>query len=284
MLKKRRIDRCQRLKKWQNLPLMLMIEKITRHVVITRPSGPYAGGDKLAGKLRQAGFSTLELPVLACRVIPLSDETKKLLQEFYPVEKVWIAFLSPSALWVWSTVAASDAALMALTKRALIAVQGSGTAAACEECFGRRPDFIPSVFVAEEFAKEFALVSKPGQRVLVPQSAEGRDVFVPTVRRHGVIADGFGLYRLEPCEPSPESLLKFNNLQNEEPFVVFMSPSAVRAAVGVIGPVLFKMRIVSVGPITSHAVREAGLTVWREAQEHSEEGVLQALLSDIAGH
>jgi uroporphyrinogen-III synthase len=38
-----------------------------------------------------------------------------------------------------------------------------------------------------------------------------------------------------------------------------------------------------VGPITSQAVREAGLAVWREAQEHSEEGVLQALVSGAAG-
>jgi uroporphyrinogen-III synthase len=253
------------------------------HVVITRPSGPYSGGDKIARRLRESGFSPLELPVLACQVIPLTSETIKLLQEFSTYEKVWLAFLSPSALWVWSTVAASDAALASLTTRASIAVQGSGTAAACEECFGRRPDFIPSVFVAEEFAKEFVLASKPGQRVLVPQSADGRDVFVPILRQHGVKADGFSLYRLQPCEPGSESLLKLNKVKDEETFVVFMSPSAVRAAVKVIGPLLSNMRIVSVGPITSQAVREAGLAVWREAQEHSEEGVLQALVSGAAG-
>lgn len=255
-----------------------MNDKRNHHVVITRPSGPYAGGDKLARKLHEAGFLTFELPVLACQVIPLSNETEKLLSEVYASEQVWLAFLSPSALWVWSTIAKSDSALAELTNRASIAVQGSGTAAACQECFGRRPDFVPALFVAEEFAKELSLVVRSGHRVLVPQSADGRDVLVPMLRRNGVQADSFNLYRLEPCQPSADTLLRFGSLPDSETFVVFMSPSAVRAAFKAVGASLSKKKIVSVGPITSQALRQVGLSVWREAREHSEAGVLQALL------
>jgi uroporphyrinogen-III synthase len=56
-----------------------------------------------------------------------------------------------------------------------------------------------------------------------------------------------------------------------------MSPSAVRAAVQQAGDALIGKRILSVGPITTQAIRKAGLSLWREAREHSEEGVLEAL-------
>ena len=260
-----------------------MSVKRNHHIVITRPSGPYAGGDKLARKLQEQGFSTLDLPVLACQAIPLTNETRMLIEEVSKSEKVWLAFLSPSALWVWSTVAHTDPVLAALTERAFLAVQGSGTAAACEECFGRKPDFIPSVFVAEEFAKEYAVVVNRGHRVLVPQSADGRDIFVPLLRQHGIKADSFHLYRLEACEPSAETLLQFNRLHDDQTVVVFMSPSAVRAASNVLGASLSMKKILSVGPITSQAVRQVGLSVWREASEHSEAGIMQTLLVELPG-
>jgi uroporphyrinogen-III synthase len=251
--------------------------KAKHHVVITRPAGPYAGADKLARALREAGFEPFELPVLECRAVPLSQETRALLQELSGVEQVWLAFLSPSAVWVWSALASADPGIAKLTDKAHIAVQGSGTAAACRECFDRSAEFIPSVFVAEEFAKEFSLVVKQSQRVLVPQSADGRDLLAPMLRQRGVKAHSFSLYRLERSQPSMELMRQYEQLPDGDTTVIFMSPSAVRAAVELLGPSLATKRVISVGPITSQAVRESGLVVWQEAQEHSEAGVVRAL-------
>ena len=43
-----------------------------------------------------------------------------------------------------------------------------------------------------------------------------------------------------------------------------------------------KARIVSIGPITSATVREAGLEVAVEAERHDVDGLLSALLADAA--
>jgi uroporphyrinogen-III synthase len=66
-------------------------------------------------------------------------------------------------------------------------------------------------------------------------------------------------------------------LPNESTAVVFMSPSAVKAAMKAAGDVIRLKRIVSVGPITSKEIRAHGLSVWAEAREHSEDGVLEVL-------
>ena len=69
-------------------------------------------------------------------------------------------------------------------------------------------------------------------------------------------------------------------------YIIFMSPSAVRAVARAFKdyrPALEALRIVSVGPITSQAVRESGLEVFAEAIEHSEDGVIAELAKVAEG-
>jgi len=46
------------------------------------------------------------------------------------------------------------------------------------------------------------------------------------------------------------------------------------------GRVPERARIVSIGPVTSEAAREAGLTVDVEADRHDPDGLVEALLAD----
>jgi uroporphyrinogen-III synthase len=249
-------------------------------VVITRPSGPYEARSRFADKIRAAGFKPFQLPVLVCAPIPPTVSVRVQLSELLQSPtKAWLAFLSPTAVWAWKDLMTSEPLMETAVKQALLAVQGVGTADACRECFGRAPDFVPSVFVAEEFAKEFAQVLKAGERVLVPQSAEGRDLLAPTLASKGHKASSFSLYRLEQISAPKELLDQYRSLRDSETYVVFMSPSAVRATVEAVGSTLESKKLLSVGPLTSQAIRKAGLTVWREATEHSEDGVLRELSS-----
>jgi uroporphyrinogen III methyltransferase/synthase len=173
--------------------------------------------------------------------------------------------------------------MQSVVDRALLAVQGVGTAEACRECFGRPPDFVPSVFVAEEFARELGQLLKAGHMIIVPQSAEGRDLIAPSLASQGFAAASFSLYKLERSAAPQQVLSAYHSLSDPETYVVFMSPSAVRATVELVGPTLRSKKIVSVGPLTSRAIRSAGLQVWREAVEHSEEGVLRELREEASG-
>ena len=251
-----------------------------KRAVITRPLGPYSGLKSLAAKLETAGIEAFELPLLKCVPISLSAEDRESIsQSLHKDAGGWLAFLSPTAVSVWSNLILSDAALASATQRAKIAAQGSGTAKAVSECLNRVPDFTPSVFVAEEFAREFARVLPPKRAVIVPQSADGRDLLAPTLRAEGFSASAIDIYKLVTNSINEESLDSYRRFVKERAAIVFMSPSAVTAAVRVLGGDLGTDKVVSIGPITTQAIRQAGLTVWREAQEHSEDGVLKVLVA-----
>jgi uroporphyrinogen-III synthase len=159
----------------------------------------------------------------------------------------------------------------------LIAAQGSGTAQAIVECFSREPDFVPSVFVAEEFVREFSDILRGSERILVPQSADGRDVFAPTLRSRGYDAKAVSIYSIERSVLSPEEVSRYRDFVDADSVIVFMSPSAARAARDELGENLGTSRVLSVGPITSQALRRLGYPVWREAVGHSEDGVIEGL-------
>ena len=59
-----------------------------------------------------------------------------------------------------------------------------------------------------------------------------------------------------------------------------LSNTANERAKLMLGRIPQEARIVSIGPVTSDAVREAGLSVAVEAERHDPEGLLEALLAD----
>ena len=65
-------------------------------------------------------------------------------------------------------------------------------------------------------------------------------------------------------------------------YVTFTSASAVRFFVEAAGRPGDGSRLVSIGPITSEALREHGLEPDVEATEHTPDGLVAALLADAA--
>ena len=65
-------------------------------------------------------------------------------------------------------------------------------------------------------------------------------------------------------------------------YVTFTSASSVRFFLEAAGEPSEGQRIVSIGPITSDALRERGLRVDVEAREHTPDGLIAALLEDVA--
>jgi uroporphyrinogen III methyltransferase/synthase len=161
-----------------------------------------------------------------------------------------------------------------------IAVQGRGTGGAVAKLFGREPGFTPTVFVAEDFAREFMQRLRSEDRILVAQSADGRDVVAPYLTEKGLDVTVLRTYETVAIVP-PHSLVdELVGGVPDETIFVFMSPSAVQATVRALGSrveFLAESKIISVGPITSQAIRIAGFSQFREASEYSEEGVMALL-------
>ncbi len=148
------------------------------------------------------------------------------------------------------------------------------------ECFGRSVDFESSVSTAERFASQFIEGAKgTAPEVLIPQSADGRDALGPLLQKGGCVVTKVSTYGPVEVAPSAEEQEGLARANSEGAFLVFMSPSAVRATVKSVSTrgQLARLKIISVGPSTTKAIIEHSLTVYAEASEHSENGVIHCL-------
>jgi len=115
--------------------------------------------------------------------------------------------------------------------------------------------------------------------VLVARAAEARDVLPDALRERGAEVDVVALYETVREAPEPEAVEAAQGAD----YVTFTSSSTVRNLTEALGdrfPV--GARIVSIGPITSEAARAAGLEVHVEAERHDIDGLIEALLADVA--
>jgi uroporphyrinogen-III synthase len=256
------------------------MDRVKPTVIVTRPEGAYAGAERLRAKLDKLGFRPLFLPISKVEQLSLTPQTKDAVRRVLGSQGQWIAFLSPSAVFIFKNVIERILHSATIPEAISLAAQGKGTAEAIQECFGRKVDFLPTVFVAEEFARELARFMDDGSKVFVPQSADGRDVFGPTLRACGFEVETIDTYCIVDAALSDELRSKVRGLVGLEAYIIFMSPSAVRATARAFKDdraALESLRVVSVGPVTSEAVQSCGLTVFAEAAEHSEDGVLEEL-------
>jgi|GEM_PF-1705226 len=268
-----------------------MSQRTIDTVVITRPAGLHPGADSLTPNIEALGLRALVLPVLRCELVELSAGDEAHVRACIERECAWIAFLSPNAVRALHRLCSdrlgyeSAHGVVHLPETMKMAVQGVGTAKALAECFGRHPDFMPSVYVAEEFGHEFAAAARhaaqPQQaKVFIPQSTQGRGVLAPVLRSHGYEVVSVDIYHTRELSLSDELRGLVSHLDPTTTVFVFMSPSAVRATVQQLAQqraLLEAAAIVSVGPITSQAVRSAGLVVTAEAASHSEQGIVELL-------
>jgi uroporphyrinogen-III synthase len=109
-----------------------------------------------------------------------------------------------------------------------------------------------------------------------------RDALPEALREQGLEVDVLDLYETV-AEPLSEVVLR---AATEADYITFTSSSTVRFFFGArnqdaaLSPAT---RVVSIGPLTSMALREHGVEPHLEAPRHDTEGLLAALLSDAAG-
>jgi uroporphyrinogen III methyltransferase / synthase len=209
-------------------------------VVLTRAEG---GSPRLAAKLETAGLEVVECPLI--RIDPIDGP---------PIR---------AGAYDWLVVTSARAVDLLFERLEgpvpRVAAIGPGTAAALR-ARGVEPELVPAVSHQGGLVAELAPRLGESARVLFAGAADARDVLV---RELG--ADVVHLYRTVPIAPArfPDGDL-----------VVLASASAARsfAALGLDLP------CVSIGPVTSVAAREAGLTVVAEAETHDLDGLTRAVI------
>jgi uroporphyrinogen III methyltransferase / synthase len=241
-----------------------------RTVAVTRARAQASG---LARRLAELGAMVVQAPAIHTQ--PLDGPPPDLA----PYDLV--CFTSPNAVGALFERLA-HAAQPPRDARALagarVAAIGPGTVRALAE-HGILADIVPERSVAEALVE--ALVDVPLERALVARAKEARDVIPDALRGRGAQVDVLALYETLAEPLSPEAL----TAAREADYITFTSSSTVRffleAAGGAAG-LSPETRIVSIGPATSETLREHGLEPHVEAEDHDVDGIVQALLADVA--
>ena len=234
-------------------------------VAVTRARSQASG---LVRQLRDLGAAVIEAP--AIRIVPLDGPAPEL--ERFDL----LCVTSPNGVrCLFERLAAAGRDARALA-RVRVAAIGPGTAAALRE-HGVIADVVPERFVAEGLIE--ALADVPVERVIVARAAEARDVLPGALRDRGAEVEVLALYETV-AEPLSESQLTALAAAD---YVTFTSSSTVRFLLEAAGAeAVAAARLVSIGPITSEALRASGLEPDVEADRHDIDGLVAALVADAA--
>ncbi|HWE07728.1 MAG TPA: uroporphyrinogen-III C-methyltransferase [Solirubrobacteraceae bacterium] len=236
-----------------------------RTVAVTRAR---AQASALAARLRGLGAAAVEAP--AIRIAELDGPAPEI--GGYDL----VCLTSPTGvrfLFARLEREGRDARAFSGTRVAAI---GPGTAAALRE-HGLIADVVPERFVAEGLVE--ALADVPVRRALVARAAEARDVLPDALRERGADVDVVALYETV-AEPASD---RRRSLVSGADYVTFTSSSTVRFFFASIGDGLSDdARLVSIGPVTSDALRAYGREPDVEATRHDIDGLVEALVADAA--
>ena len=246
-------------------------------VVVTRTRQQ---ASELAEKLEALGANVIEAPTI--RIEPPADVSviDTALRGLSAFD--WVVFTSPNGV----RKSRERMQELDIDSRALagvkVAAVGPATAAACGDYLAIRPDLVPERFDGDALAEAFG--DAGGQRILLLRADIGRASLVDRLRGSGVEVEDVAVYETKPADALPEQLSAAIH-SGEVDAVTFTSGSTARNFAALVGNSgrLGKARLISIGPQTSAAMREAGLRVDAEAPQATLDGVVTAVRASLAG-
>lgn len=242
-----------------------------RSIVVTRAR---AQASELVDRLNELGAETVEVPSIEVRD-PADGGValRRAVHGLYGYD--WVVVTSPNgaqALLVTLRTEGLDARALGGAK---VAALGPGTAEVLA-AGNVIADLIPPQYVAESLLESFP-VPAPGRpgRVLLARAAVARDVLPDGLRERGWAVDVVEAYQTVavPLEAGPRAGLA------KAEMVTFTSSSTVTRFLEAAGAENVPPVVAAIGPITAATARDHGLRVDIEAEVHTIDGLVDAILA-----
>lgn len=230
--------------------------------------------DELADRIRALGGEPVLAPVitiepgdragLAAAVDELASGTVAL-----------VCLTSPNGVDALAEAfAAADLDATTLQRAGLVAAVGPGTAARLESRLHVSPDLVPDTATTEALGRAVP----PGRgRALLPRADLANPVLGELLADKGYDPVEITAYRTGRPEALPPRVLAQLEA-GEVDLLAFASPSTARNFAALVGDRPWEGRVVSIGPVTSAACRQLGLSVAAEADPHDLDGLVAALV------
>jgi uroporphyrinogen III methyltransferase/synthase len=254
-----------------------------RSIVVTRSADQASA---LTAPLEALGAEVFALPVIA-----IADP-----EDWAPadaaIERVedyeWIVLTSANGVERLDARMRLHGLRLGDLREARVAVVGSATADRLRE-FGLEPAVVPERFRAEGLVAAMTEAGlHAGARVLLARAAEAREVLPDRLRAFGAVVDVVAVYRLVTAVPPAVVLDRV--AAGGVDAIVFASGGTARRFVEVLRSagldpvrVLARTVVVSIGPVTTEALRGLGIRVDTEAGSATSRSVVMALAIHFAG-
>jgi uroporphyrinogen III methyltransferase/synthase len=228
----------------------------------------------LVARLRAEGADTVEMPVI--RILEPADAGAARRAAAGALRNgtyEWVVFTSANGVGrVFADV--RDARDFGGVRVAAI---GAGTARALA-AQGIVADLIPERFVAESLLEAFPdPPAGSGHRVLLARAAVARDVLPEGLRARGWEVDVVDAYRTVVAGVSDRQ----REAVARADVVTFTSSSTVDRFLEAVGPGLVPPVVACIGPVTADTARARGLHVDVEAEVHTVDGLVGALVGHL---
>jgi uroporphyrinogen III methyltransferase / synthase len=245
-----------------------------QRVVVTRPVGQSAS---LSGALSALGAEVLEAPTVS--VSPVVDDATldEALRHLGRYD--WVVLTSGNGVDAMS----ARMRALGLDARSLgdveIAAIGTVTARRLEGLF-LRADLVPAEFTGRALGAAMVSRGVENTRCLLLRSSLAGSELPEILRRGGASCDDLAVYR-SAIGSALSPKVRDRLVRGEVDWVTFTSSSTFTGFVASLGSdaeaVLGRVKIASIGPITSEAIRVAGYAPTVEAAVHTGDGVVTAI-------
>ncbi len=249
-----------------------------RTVLVTR-AAPQASA--LAAPLRELGAAVLEAPTIA--IEPIEDFSSLDAALDAIGRYAWLAFTSANGVEaVFARLAARGRDARALAPVRIAAI-GTGTAAALAGR-GVRADRVASPHTSEALAS--AMIADGdvrGRRILLARADRATATLPDALRQAGATVDDVAVYRtVRP--PALDAVAAEALRDGRVDWITFTSRSTVEHLLALIDRDWLVgrgrgVRLASIGPVTSAALVEAGLRPAVEAEPHTLDGLVRAMVA-----
>jgi uroporphyrinogen III methyltransferase/synthase len=246
-----------------------------RRVVVTR-TRPQAS--ELTQKLARLGADVLEIPTIRINARNLNPEQTHKLQAFRD-HFDWVVFTSPNAVTRFFAELARGSTDIRSLGAVKIAAVGPGTKHALNQ-FHLQVDLMPEIYTTENLARKFSELKIASLRFCLPHGDLADPLLAASLREQGARVEEWTLYETRP-ETEDLTGARGRYLREGAHWITFTSASTAdnwHALKLQPAPDAPQPRVVSMGPVTSAALRRLGYEIAAE----SPASTLDALVATIS--
>jgi uroporphyrinogen III methyltransferase/synthase len=235
----------------------------------------------LSEKLRLLGADVLEIATI--RIVPRSlDDAQR--DKLSNVSKHfdWIIFTSPNAVELFFSEyfkTQSDLRDLGTVKFAAV---GPATTGKLEKLH-LRVDLQPEIYTTESLAKLFTAKMTSGARFCLPHGSKADPFIADHLRAQGATVEEWNLYDTEP-EGDDENGARARYLKEGAHWITFTSAStaenwhALQLLPDGVTPI---PKVISMGPVTSVALRKLGYDIFAEAASSTLDSLVETITNSV---